>query len=428
MTTRRILSVIIRRLRLTSVALPVYQFFLKITTLIRSKEFRGSDDYFVAFASRAETPTIFVDVSSLIKMDHGGGIQRVQKSLLSAWNREAPNGYKIQPIFFSDLERCFRFVNNELAPTWESELTSSNQEKVVMSEGDVYFNTDLNYGFAIENEFFFGTLSEHRIKNIFMVYDILPLTMPSSFPPGIPQLHRQWLEIASRSGLLICISETVVSEVRAWAEESRLILEACSVRLGFDLNIKQSLNKPKKRIEKTRESLDFLVVSTIEPRKAHNQVLKAFEILWGKGLDCRLIFVGRKGWKVDNLISQIEQHELLDEKLLWLKDIEDSELADLYQTSTALINASQGEGFGLPLIEAAQHNKPIIARDLPVFKEVAGEYATYFSGDAQSLALVVQSWLLANKAGRTPDVSSMPWLTWEQSAKQLKRVLIEAIG
>lgn len=44
-------------------------------------------------------------------------------------------------------------------------------------------------------------------------------------------------------------------------------------------------------------------------------------------------------------------------------------------SSTCLIAASFGEGFGLPLIEAAQHGLPIMARDIAVFREVAKEYA-----------------------------------------------------
>jgi glycosyltransferase involved in cell wall biosynthesis len=293
-----------------------------------------------------------------------------------------------------------------------------------MSEGDVYFDTDLNYRFAIENEFFFKTLLEHRIKSFFMVYDILPLTMPSFFPTGIPQLHKQWLEIACRNGFLICISETVLSEVRAWAEESRLILEACSVRLGFDLDIKASMNNPKKRVENTRESLDFLVVSTIEPRKAHNQVLKAFDILWAKGLDCRLIFVGRKGWKVDHLISQIEQHELLDKKLLWLKDIEDLELADLFQSSTALINASKGEGFGLPLVEAASYGLPLILRDIPIFREIAGNQPWYFSGASPAeLAISVEQWISEYQSGRIDSNIDFRPVTWSQTCDQIISVI-----
>ena len=56
-------------------------------------------------------------------------------------------------------------------------------------------------------------------------------------------------------------------------------------------------------------------------------------------------------------------------------------LEKVYAASTCLISASEGEGFGLPLIEAAQHKIAIIARDIPVFREVAGDHAFYFNGN-----------------------------------------------
>jgi glycosyltransferase involved in cell wall biosynthesis len=92
----------------------------------------------------------------------------------------------------------------------------------------------------------------------------------------------------------------------------------------------------------------------------------------------------------------------------------------VYETCCALIAASEYEGFGLPLIEAAQHKLPIVARDIPVFREVAGVYAYWFSGaDGASLAQALSGWLELYRNGKVPDSSDMPWLTWEQSTHQL---------
>ena len=85
-----------------------------------------------------------------------------------------------------------------------------------------------------------------------------------------------------------------------------------------------------------------------------------------------------------------------------------------------LIAASEGEGFGLPLIEAVQHKLPIIARDIPVFREVAGEHAFYFCGlEPVDLANAISGWLGLNSKGLAPKSDEMPWLTWRESARQL---------
>ena len=85
-----------------------------------------------------------------------------------------------------------------------------------------------------------------------------------------------------------------------------------------------------------------------------------------------------------------------------------------------MIAASQAEGFGLPLIEAAQHGLPIIARDIPVFREVAQDGAYYFSGnDPESLALAIKHWLILKQQNQIPSSKNIKWQSWEQSSKQL---------
>ena len=69
-----------------------------------------------------------------------------------------------------------------------------------------------------------------------------------------------------------------------------------------------------------------------------------------------------------------------------------------------MIAASEGEGFGLPLIEAAQHRLRIVARDLAVFREVAGEHATYFKGEKPSdLAKALKAWLECFENNKLPE-------------------------
>jgi glycosyltransferase involved in cell wall biosynthesis len=92
----------------------------------------------------------------------------------------------------------------------------------------------------------------------------------------------------------------------------------------------------------------------------------------------------------------------------------------LYKSSACLVSASEGEGFGLPLIEAAKQGIPILARDLPVFREVAGDHAFYFRGlSAKDLALAIEAWCKLDQSNQVPDSKRIPILTWAQSAKQL---------
>lgn len=99
-------------------------------------------------------------------------------------------------------------------------------------------------------------------------------------------------------------------------------------------------------------------------------------------------------------------------------------LLRLYTSASALLMASEGEGFGLPLAEAARHGLPIIARDLAVFREVAGEHAFYFSGtDSMQLAMALRRWLELYRRREHPKPA--PPATWRESAQELLHIVLD---
>jgi len=168
------------------------------------------------------------------------------------------------------------------------------------------------------------------------------------------------------------------------------------------------------------------MVGTLEPRKGHVQVLEAFEQLWQAGHGVNLVIVGKQGWGVESFVERLCAHPELNKRLFWLEGISDEYLEKVYAASTCLIAASYGEGFGLPLIEAAQHKLPTIARDIPVFREVAGEHAYYFDGKSpDALAQSIKAWLTLHGADLHPKSNDMPWLTWKQSARQLFENIVQ---
>jgi glycosyltransferase involved in cell wall biosynthesis len=272
----------------------------------------------------------------------------------------------------------------------------------------------------------------------FLVHDLLPITLPQCFPQVEVERFERWLAIvAEEAHGLICTTQATADELKAWiaAQQARVAARAevfvCPPGADFKSTI-VSRGLPWDAatvLDAIASHQSFLSVGTVEPRKGYDQTLRAFERLWSEGAEICLVIVGKKGWMVEELAERLRRHPQLGKRLFWLEAISDEYLENLYGACRCLIAASEGEGFGLPLIEAARHSIPIIARDIPVFREVAGAHAVYFSGsDCDDLARAIRTWRKLYAENRHPKTDNMRWLTWAESVERLKTILLRSVG
>jgi glycosyltransferase involved in cell wall biosynthesis len=172
----------------------------------------------------------------------------------------------------------------------------------------------------------------------------------------------------------------------------------------------------------TRPTL--LMVGTLEPRKGHADALDAMDALWAERVDAGLVLVGRAGWLMPGLEQRIAAHDEAGHRLHWVADADDALLAALYRRCGALLMASKGEGFGLPVVEAARVGLPVITRDLPVFREICGDHALYFA-DGADLPATLRRWLSLRAEGHVPDPARITAITWAQSSRRLAQIVLE---
>lgn len=375
-------------------------------------------------------PQILVDISVLVQVDSKTGIQRVERAILLEWLNNPPAGFRIEPIYTVG-NQPYRYARKFMASFLGWPSAPLVDEFINFQHGDLYFVIGLNSGFAHLQQNFYCKLQSAGVRVLFMVHDLIPCLYPSLCATNFEKLHESWLKVVAKSDGAVCVSQAVAAELSEWLTRQNIARENFKITyFHHGADIEASL--PEKEVMKKSKAISFnfadlyrfLMVGTLEPRKGHADVLAAFERLWQDGVDASLIIVGKRGWKVEQLLKKIKKHPQLHKKLFWFEGINDADLEQLYQTATCLIAASYAEGFGLPLIEAARRRLPIIARDIPVFREVAGEHAYYFQqDDPQGLAANLKQWLDLYQADAHPRSDSMPWLTWKQSTKQLERAL-----
>lgn len=381
-------------------------------------------------------PQLLIDVSALAHADNRTGIQRVVRSILQELLTNPPEGFRIEPVY-ATMTQGYRYARRFTLNFLNCPETALQDEPVEFNAGDMFLGLDFEpYVVRLQRDFY-QKLRNAGVQVRFVVYDLLPVLLPNVFPEISERQHQAWLKVVAEVDGAICISKAVASELELWISKNETIrarpFKIDWFHLGADVENSAPTRGLPKNAEQTLAKItarpSFLMVGTIEPRKGYLQTLEAFTLLWQSGLDINLVIVGNEGWKVlpDNMrrtiprtIKKLRGHPELGKRLFWLEDGSDEYLEKIYAASTCLIAASEGEGFGLPLIEAAQHGLPIIARDIPVFREVAQQNAFYFGGlTAPELADSVRAWLDINLKGEAPLSTKMQWNTWKQAAKKL---------
>lgn len=271
-------------------------------------------------------------------------------------------------------------------------------------------------------------LKREGVGIISVIYDLIPLTHPQFCDAGLVKVFNDWFDwIARTADGYVAISTTIRDQVR---EEMlcRIGTQQVGQRwfdyfyLGSELDLSEADAKVDRGLLDMFQTTDpvFLMVSTIEPRKNHAYLLEAFELAWATGSKARLCIVGKIGWKCDALIERIRQHPELNRRLFMYNSLSDKSLEHAYSHATALVFPSHVEGFGLPLVEAMQRKLPAMASDIPVFREIGGDYMAYFDlANPQSLSDLVTGMERSGEFPAALGLEQWRWLSWREASAQL---------
>jgi glycosyltransferase involved in cell wall biosynthesis len=375
--------------------------------------------------------TLLIDISELVLHDVHTGIQRVVRSLLQELLRHPPAGYAVEAVY-ADAASQLRYARRFASAMLGQQPADPEEPLVSIHPGDVFFCPDLylNSPFAT-----LAALKPQGLRVVFTNYDIIALNNPELFPKAIKLGFTDWFTgVMKVADAVVCDSRAVADELESWLDSHpglrRRSLPIGYFHLGADLKASQPTQGPRDEgaevLAACQSRPTLLMVGTLEPRKGHAQALAAIELLWEDGIHLNLVIVGKEGWRSHDLVRRLRRHPERNQRLFWLEKASDALLMQLYAQSTALLAASYAEGFGLPLIEAAHYGLSIIARDIPVFHEVAGEFAFYFPDtDSAALADSLRRWLQLHTEGKAPQSRDMPYLTWAQSTRQILHVILE---
>jgi glycosyltransferase involved in cell wall biosynthesis len=126
-----------------------------------------------------------------------------------------------------------------------------------------------------------------------------------------------------------------------------------------------------------------VTVGTIEGRKNHLLLLRVWRRLVAELGESApvLLIIGQRGWQATPVEAILDDPGELRSHVRELGACSDEDLIGWLAGARALLMPSFVEGFGLPVIEALQLGTPVIATDLPVYREVVGDIPTYLEPD-----------------------------------------------
>jgi glycosyltransferase involved in cell wall biosynthesis len=271
-------------------------------------------------------------------------------------------------------------------------------------------------------------LKRQGVGIVSVIYDLIPLTHPQYCDAGLVKVFDHWFGwIARAADGFMAISKTISDQVDAEIQLRLGIDEAAKRWHGyFHLGSELDLSRAEANLQPALQRMFndpapvYLMVSTIEPRKNHVYLLDAFELLWAQGSNARLCIIGKIGWKCETLVARIKQHPQWGKRLFMFNRVNDKSLEYAYANARALVFPSYVEGFGLPLVEAMQRGLPAMASDIPVFREIGGDFMAYFDlAEPHSLAERVLQFERSGEFPALRPVADWCWIGWREASQQL---------
>jgi glycosyltransferase involved in cell wall biosynthesis len=215
----------------------------------------------------------------------------------------------------------------------------------------------------------------HGFRYATLCYDLIPITHPQFFQPEIAGAFRAyWQGIVPFAGPIIVNAACIGRDLKDFWEASHgSIPDVRQCPLGYDPPPQP--NPDAILPAGLRQGKFALFVSTIEPRKGHAMLLRVWRHLLARGIpqrgDFRLVFVGRPGWMVEDVLSELLQPKLR-RSVLHLPNIGQEILDTLYDQAAFCLYPSAYEGFGLPVIEAFARDKAVLTSTGGALPETVG--------------------------------------------------------
>jgi len=309
----------------------------------------------------------------------------VQPLLWPDQSRRLPRSSSFDPVLGTARRgRSSNVGESLISAVAEPRKSGGSSSKI--SYGDIIISVGLDWDHPYVDTF--KTLkNDMGVKIVTCCYDLIPIILPQySVEHVAKKFSTYFTNISWISSIILCISQRS-------REDYQEFVQRVGAPKAETLVIPLGDNVPKSRetgnaaygevsthVAQAVAEPFILFVSTIERRKNHEVLYRAYHLLAQEGHAPRLpklLFVGMTGWGVGDLLKDIELDPLTKGLIVQLNHVTDDELALLYEKAEFCVYPSLYEGWGLPVGEALAYGKAVIASGEGSIPEVGGDLVTY---------------------------------------------------
>jgi glycosyltransferase involved in cell wall biosynthesis len=368
------------------------------------------------------TPTkpVFVEVTNTLSVAHLTGIQRLTRELLAHLPGEGDGEpVTFTPIVWEGSHLKYRRLTDEeserLAITPSPPARSRGRLDLIPSpvarglrmgirqvrrlqgrqpsaerahlivdplpEGSIWLDLEAAWHGPVPRAELLPKLWATGVPTAVMIPDVMPVLRPDWFEDRMARRFARYVDAhLNRSGLVLCISEQTERDVHAIGSQMApgRELRTAVAPMGADHRRSEgSATIPGELVGRPY----LIYVATLEPRKNHGVLIDLLDRLVTTHPDVAVVFVGKAGWKVEELEARIEQHPRRGTNLLWYQRVDDVTLDALYRFATLAVVPSYYEGFGIPVVEALSRGVPVVSSDGGALPETGGDLADYVEPD-----------------------------------------------
>ncbi len=247
------------------------------------------------------------------------------------------------------------------------------------------------------------TRARHGVRFALLIYDIIPVRRPEWFDGQSITSFKSWLDsMLPLADALLAISRFTAHDLERYAAQHGVALRGpinpIPIGSGFGAPPAEALPSSTLPAPGTY----VLFVSTIEPRKNHALLFRVWRRLLAEMPSAEvptLVFAGRRGWLVADLLAQLDNTSWLDGHVVLVEDPSDEDLTALYRGCLFTVFPSLYEGWGLPVTESLAFGKPCVVAAVTSLPEAGGDLARYFDPDDLHDAVGVIRAVLEDRPG-----------------------------